>query len=177
MGVLAACCVTLMCCVLLGCAAPGSAPATKENEPDANRGTVLLPPTGADIRGTITDVRRMPRKPGVSGEERGPDTPVSSDDARRGGPGRTTGDRSVAGQIGVVLVEENPEEEAGSQKDSVTVTRTTRLVGRGAQDPVSIGFDDLEVGQRAEAWYTGPIAESYPRQATARVILVHQPAE
>jgi hypothetical protein len=121
----------------------------------------------------------MSRSTGGHGEDErsAPDTPVSDDDARRGGAPGADGGESAAGPIGVVLVEENPDEETGSQKDSVTVTRATRLVEQGAHERVSIGFDDLEVGQRARAWYMGPIAESYPRQATARVIVTRPPAE
>ena len=84
---------------------------------------------------------------------------------------------SVGERIGVVLVEENPDEKAGSQKDSVTITKATKLFERRGRDLTRIRFDDLKVGQRARAWYTGPVAESYPRQATARVIVVYPPAE
>ena len=172
-------CVTFILCGILGCATPRSAPTTTENEPGAHRGTTLLPSTEADIRGTITELRREPRNSGGPGEDEGsaPDTPVSDDGARKGGATGADGGESAARLIGVVLVEENPDEETGSQKDSVTVTRATRLVEQGAHDRVSIGFEDLEVGQRARAWYTGPVAESYPRQATARVIVIHSPAE
>jgi len=172
-------CVTLICCLLLGCAAPRSSPTTTGNEPSAHRNTTLLPSTEADIRGTITEVQRIPQEPKGHGEvERSaPDTPVSSDDARRGDLGRATGDESAAAPIGVVLVEENPDEETGSQKDSVTVTKATRLFERQGGDLARIRFDDLKAGQRARAWYTGPVAESYPRQATASLIVVYPPAE
>lgn len=84
---------------------------------------------------------------------------------------------SAGERIGVVLVEENPEKETGSQKDSVTVTKATELFERRGGDPTRMRFDDLKVGQRASAWYTGPVAESYPRQATASLIVVYPPAE
>lgn len=172
-------CATFILCGILGCATPRSTSTTTGDEPGTHRGTTLLPSTEADISGTITEVRRATRNTGSPGENEGsaPDTPVADDDARRGGPPRDNGNESTADLIGVVLVEENPDEETGSQKDSVTVTRTTRLVEQGAHDRVSIGFEDLEVGQRARAWYTGPVAESYPRQATARVIVAHPPTE
>jgi hypothetical protein len=110
-----------------------------------------LPSAEADIRGIITEVGRMPRE--VNG-------------------GGSAGER-----IGVVLVEENPEEETGSQKDSVTVTKATKLLeGRGG-DHTRIGFDDLKAGQRVRAWYTGPVAESFPSQATASLVVVYPPAE
>jgi hypothetical protein len=108
-----------------------------------------LPSAEADIHGIITEVGRLPQE--------------------------TNGDGSVGKRVGVVLIEENPDEEAGSQKDSVTVTRATKLFEQRTSDLTQVGFDDLEVGQRARAWYTGPVAESYPRQATAKVIVVHPP--
>ena len=110
-----------------------------------------LPSAEADIHGFITKVGTVPQE--------------------------TNGNGSVGERVGVVLVEENPDEEAGSQKDSVTVTRATKLSEQRGRDLTAIDFDDLKAGQRARAWYTGPVAESYPRQATARVIVVHPPAE
>ena len=110
-----------------------------------------LPSAEADIHGVITEVGRMPQE------------------ANGGG--------SVGERIGVVLVEENPDEEAGAQKDSVTVTKATQLFERRGRDLTRIRFDNLKVGQRARAWYTGPVAESYPRQATASLVVVYPPAE
>jgi hypothetical protein len=110
-----------------------------------------LPSAEADIHGIITEVGRMPKE------------------ANGGG--------SAGGRLGVVLVEENPDEEAGFQKDSVTVTKATKLFERRGRDLTRIRFDDLKVGQRARAWYAGPVAESYPRQATASLIVVYPPAE
>ncbi len=110
-----------------------------------------LPSAEADIHGIITKVGTVPQE--------------------------TNGDGGTDERVGVVLVEENPNEEAGSQKDSVTVTKATKLLERRRQDLTPIAFDGLKIGQRARAWYTGPVAESYPRQATARVVVVHPPAE
>lgn len=92
-------------------------------------------------------------------------------------PQETNGGGSAGERTGVVLVEEKPAEETGSRKDSVTVTNATRLFERRGRDLARIRFDDLEVGQRVRAWYTGPVAESYPRQAAAGLIVVHPPAE
>jgi len=117
----------------------------------ANGEEPRLPSAEADIHGIITEMGRRPRE--------------------------TNGGGSVGERIGVVLVEENPDEETGSQKDSVTVTKATRLFERQGGDLARIRFDDLKAGQRARAWYTGPVAESYPRQATASLIVVYPPAE
>jgi hypothetical protein len=92
-------------------------------------------------------------------------------------PQENSGGGGVGERVGVVLVEENPGEETGSQKDSVTVTKATELFERQGRDLTQIRVDDLQVGQRARAWYAGPVAESYPRQATASLIAVHLSAE
>jgi Protein of unknown function (DUF3221) len=110
-----------------------------------------LPSAEADIQGIVTEVGRVPQE-------------------ANGGGG-------VGERVGVVLVEENPDEETGSQKDSVTVTKATKLFERRGRDLTRIRFDDLKAGQRARAWYAGPVAESCPRQATARVIVVYPHAQ
>jgi hypothetical protein len=71
---------------------------------------------------------------------------MSSENTRRGRPPKANGDGKAADPIVVVLVEKNPDKEAGSQKDSVTITRATKLVEKGTHDLASMGFDDLEVG-------------------------------
>ena len=91
-------------------------------------------------------------------------------------PQEANGGKSAGERVGVVLVEENPDEDTGSQKDSVTVTKATKLSERRGRDLTRIRFDDLKLGQRVMAWYTGPVVEPYPRQATARVIVVYPPA-
>ncbi len=154
-----------------------SGPTTKEDEPSTKRSGPRLLTTEADIRGTITEVREISQKTNHQDRSAGnnPDTPISSDDESRSGSSGTTG--ALSEYIGVVLIEENPDEEVGSQKDSVSVTRVTKLMEHQGQNLSPIELDDIEVGQRAEAWYTGPVAESYPRQATASLITIHPPGE
>ena len=175
--VLLAAFVMLICCVLFGCAATRSGPATKDDEPSTKRSGPRLPAIEADIRGTITEVRRIPQKTNHQDRSAGNDldTPTSDNDESTSGSSGTTG--ALSDQIGVVLIEENPDEEVGSQKDSVTITRVTKLMEQQGQNLSPIRLDDIEVGHRAEAWYTGPVAESYPRQATASLIVIHPPAE
>jgi hypothetical protein len=71
----------------------------------------------------------------------------------------TNGTEGAGEQIGVVLIEEDPDEEAGSQKDNVTVTKATKRLERQGQDLTQVGSDDLKTGRRPRAWYTGPVAE------------------
>jgi hypothetical protein len=54
-------------------------------------------------------------------------------------------------------------------KASVTVTDGTRIVGPEGDSGT---FADLANGQRVEVWFEGPVAESYPVQATAGEIRV-----
>ncbi|MDQ3698539.1 MAG: YobA family protein [Gemmatimonadota bacterium] len=81
---------------------------------------------------------------------------------------------SITGQVtGVTLptvrVEERPADAAGSAKASVRLVDGTRLLRRGGSAAAS---GDLRVGQRVSVWFTGPVMESYPVQATASVIVI-----
>ena len=76
--------------------------------------------------------------------------------------------RDAAGRVTSVLVEERPGETAGSAKASLRISATT-VVRRG-DAPASP--NDLRQGQRVQAWFSGPVAESYPVQATAAAIQI-----
>lgn len=69
-------------------------------------------------------------------------------------------------------MEENPDEEYGSQKVYVTITKSTRVLDQQEQGLISADFEDFELGQQVRVWYRGPVAESYPGQATARVVVI-----
>jgi len=141
--------LALACFVFSGCAADrGPVPLGGEG-PSTPQSEPRLPSAEADIRGAITEVERMSQE--------------------------TNGGRSTGKRIGVVLIEEDPDAESGSQKDSVTVMEATKLFERRERNLTPIAFDGLEVGHGTRAWYTGPVAESYPRQATAKVIVVYPP--
>jgi hypothetical protein len=72
-----------------------------------------------------------------------------------------------------VRIEANPADASGSPKMVLAVERETRLLDRrGGVDPRTIAVDALRVGDRVEAWVTGPIMESYPSQGTAETIVV-----
>ncbi len=70
-----------------------------------------LPSVEADIQGIITEVERMPQE--------------------------TNGGEGAGKRVGVVLVEENPDEDTGSQKDSVTVTKATKPLRAAGKRPHS----------------------------------------
>lgn len=82
----------------------------------------------------------------------------------------------VANVRGTIRVEQNPAEET-SPKDQVKITDATRVLIQHGTDMQTTAFTDLKAGQQVKAWYDGPVAESFPRQATASVILIiDQPA-
>ena len=76
---------------------------------------------------------------------------------------------------GGVLIEENPDEASGSAKAHVSIVNETRIFKQQGQElrPATVG--ELEVGQQVQAWFTGPVRESYPLQATAGVIVIVNP--
>jgi hypothetical protein len=112
------------------------------------------------IRGTITLVQ-----PGdsvvPSGTGGNPDGPIACPPScgSSGQPMRS------------VLVEEVPGGH-GDDKSYVKVPRAALLLRKTGTGVERIGFSDLRVGEEVETWFIGPVAESYPTQSTARVILI-----
>jgi hypothetical protein len=97
-----------------------------------------------------------------------------SDAAPSGSPsirGTVTSVSPLAAQ-GVILVEERPQDRAGSDKASVTVNAATRIYRGRVSASTKGSFSDLHNGQLVEVWFAGPVLTSYPVQATASVILV-----
>lgn len=81
---------------------------------------------------------------------------------------------SIIGQVTavalpVIVVEEKPNEPHGAAKAGVRITDSTRVSRRGKG---VVGVTDLRVGQQVSVWFTGPVMESYPLQATAGVIVI-----
>lgn len=87
--------------------------------------------------------------------------------------------RSATGEppLGTIRVEGTLEGGTRYDKASVRITRDTVIVkGRGGR---RMPFNSLTVGALVEATFTGPVAESYPVQATASEIVIlegEQPA-
>ncbi len=100
---------------------------------------------------------------------------MSRGDAAPNGPpsirGTITSLTPLAGQ-GVILVEERPQDQAGSAKASVTVNAATGIYRGRVSVSTKESFGDLRNGQRVEVWFNGPVFTSYPVQATASVILI-----
>jgi hypothetical protein len=70
-----------------------------------------------------------------------------------------------------VLIEEVPGGQ-GDDKSHVRLPGTALLLRRTGTGLERLGFSDLRVGQKVDAWFTGPVAESYPTQATGRALVV-----
>jgi hypothetical protein len=123
-----------------------------------------VPETAADMRGTITRVTA-----GTAGSGSGQGTAGDPNGSVSCPPncGATGPTRST------VLVEEIPGGlETGGQKAALAITDSTGFYRRTADGVVAIAFTDLRAGQKAEVWFDGPVAESYPVQTRARVIVV-----
>ncbi|HVM19677.1 MAG TPA: hypothetical protein VM307_06930, partial [Egibacteraceae bacterium] len=90
-----------------------------------------------------------------------PDTPVSSDDP----PVCTDPANDVVGRILV-------EEPGDGNKAALTITGGTQILEEfgGGYEPGD--FARLREGARVQAWVSGPVAESFPLQATADAVLV-----
>lgn len=70
-----------------------------------------------------------------------------------------------------VLIEERPGA-SGDNKSSVRITPQTRILLDGPSGPTALSAERLTEGSQASAWFVGPVAESYPTQATARLLVV-----
>jgi hypothetical protein len=78
----------------------------------------------------------------------------------------------AGGMLGSILIEGELEKDTQFDKASVTVTEETRIFRQLDDETVEADFADLSVGQRVQAVFTGPVAESYPVQATAAEIVI-----
>jgi hypothetical protein len=79
------------------------------------------------------------------------------------------GREDVAGSI---LIEGIVEEDTEYDRAFVTVTDETRIFEQVGEDRRPASFAALEIGQRVQARFTGPVMESYPVQATAAEIVI-----
>lgn len=101
-------------------------------------------------------------------------SPRGQDDSsfRSNGPELSAEPPYIVGTItdldaGEVRIEEVPDDSAGSAKVVARLTDATQIHGAAT----------LRVGQRVQAWLTGPVMESYPVQGTAaRLVVVEDSA-
>ena len=89
--------------------------------------------------------------------------------------GSITSHNAAGGQgglVGSILVEGNIENDTQFDKASIAITSETQIFEQVEQERHPATFEALQLGQRIEAWFTGPVAESYPVQAVASDIVI-----
>lgn len=108
---------------------------------------------------SCTSSTERPAAPGIRGV---PDSPPS-----------ITGIITAIDPGRAVRIEVNPHETSGSDKALVRLAEGASILDRSG---AVRRFEELRPGQTASAWFTGPVAESYPVQATANVIVLESAA-
>jgi beta-N-acetylhexosaminidase len=96
-----------------------------------------------DIRGTITNI------------DRDPETPKT---------GQTV--------LLIIRIEGVIEEDTQYDKASVAITDRTLIFEQKGEVQKPLPINALQKGQKVQAKFTGPVAESYPVQATASQIVI-----
>ena len=86
-----------------------------------------------------------------------------------GAPPSITGTVTDVNDQRRIRIEEQPAEASGSAKAVVRLADGAVIVTRAGERAT---FADIRTGTRVSAWFTGPVAESYPVQATANVIVI-----
>lgn len=73
-----------------------------------------------------------------------------------------------------ILVEQIPTRSAGYPIAWISVNRGTDVVQRAGGAVTRGSSRDVATGMRVQVWFTGPVAESYPVQATAGTLLIER---
>lgn len=73
-----------------------------------------------------------------------------------------------------ILVEQIPTRSAGFPIAWISVGRGTDVVRRAGGSVSRGSSQELAVGMSVQVWFTGPVAESYPVQATAGTVLIER---
>ena len=74
--------------------------------------------------------------------------------------------------VGSVRIEGAIDQDSAYDKAVVRVESDTQIFRQAGNALMEVTFGDLTVGQTVEAWFTGPVAESYPVQAKASWIVI-----
>jgi hypothetical protein len=86
--------------------------------------------------------------------------------------GTITNIQQTDGRVNSVRIEGTLEADTAYDKAVITITDQTRILKQEGQEHVPAAAEELKVGQRVEARFIGPVAESYPVQATANKIVI-----
>lgn len=73
-----------------------------------------------------------------------------------------------------ILAEQVPTRSAGEPIAWVTVPGGARVLARAEDGVTRASARDLAVGARVWVWFTGPVMESFPVQATAGTVLIER---
>jgi hypothetical protein len=82
------------------------------------------------------------------------------------------GEKGIPGQI---LVESHADKLV--DKYMVTIKDETLIFEQDGEELRQIAFEVLETKQRVQLWFTGPVMESFPMQATAQQVVITESAE
>lgn len=72
--------------------------------------------------------------------------------------------------IGQILVESHADKLV--DKYMVTIKDETLILQQDGENHRKVAFEALEITQRVQIWFSGPILESFPMQATAQQVVV-----
>lgn len=88
-------------------------------------------------------------------------------------------DLTPGGDAGAVtlLVVADPDVTSTYDRASVRVTAATAIWAPTGEEGTELTADDLSEGQQVAVWFSGPVAESYPVQATAGRVEILAPQE
>jgi hypothetical protein len=73
-----------------------------------------------------------------------------------------------------ILVEQIPTRSAGYPIAWIAINRGTDVVQRAGGSVSRGSSQELAAGMRVQVWFTGPVAESHPVQATAGIVLIER---
>lgn len=71
-----------------------------------------------------------------------------------------------------ILVRGKPEQGAQYDAASIRVTEEAKVFRGSREAPELASPQDIAQGARVSVWFTGPVAESYPVQASAGTVLI-----
>lgn len=81
-------------------------------------------------------------------------------------------DGKKAGVLGTLLIEGRKDKDTEYDKAMVKVTKGTKIFQQVGRELKPASFDDLKPGVKLEIQFQGPVAESFPVQATAGKIVI-----
>jgi len=84
-----------------------------------------------------------------------------------------TDDEKKTGILGTMLVEGTKAKDAEYDKAFVKITKATKIFVMSGKELKPAKFEDLKGGQKLEIQFVGPVAESFPVQATAGKIVIY----